>query len=252
MTPTQKPAVVPLDAARITVIDDTQEVVDVIREVLTEAGYAVTSLTKRTSANAIAATRPDLVILDLVLRHHGRTTGWDYLKMIRSHPDLRDVPVLLCSADIRGLRERQNEVEADPHVAAMTKPFSVDQLEAAVSALVALTAAPRWDDDVDVVLVADADAQLQDASHAALELLGLSLPELRRRRVADIVANDPEWSESEWKRYRRVRQWEGPVALRRPDGTTMSAIATAEILGTEPHELHISTLRLLEPSASTR
>ena len=249
-TPPEEPPVVPADAARITLIDDTQEVVDVMREVLTEAGYAVSSISRRTDADAIAATRPNLVILDLLLRGHGKTSGWDYLRMIRSHADLAELPVLLCSADVVTLRERRGDVDADRHMAAMAKPFSVEQLEGAVAKLLTLTTAPRWNDDVDVVLVADGEAHLRDASQAALELLGLSLPELRRRRVPDIVAADPEWSLEQWERYRQDRQWEGHVALRRSDGTTMSAIATAEIRGNPPHELHISTLRPLAPTGA--
>lgn len=231
-------------AARITIIDDSAEVAEVVAEVLELAGYVVTRFGEPVPASLVGDTDPDLIVLDLWFPNKPLPFGWHYLKQLRAHGALRAVPVLICSADVPAIRARKQEVDADPRLGALTKPFRIDQLEAAVSELVDLVKAPHWDDAMDLVLVADASSRLVDASPMALMTLGLSLADLRDRTVADIVAADPQWTATEWARYRESRAWEGPVVLRQADGQQLPANARAEILGREPSEWHVSVLTL--------
>lgn len=141
------------------------------------------------------------------------------------------------------------EVDRDPTLGALTKPFSIAKLEDSVSGLLRLAPTPRWDEN-DLVLVADASSRFVDASEAILRALDLSRAELRRRSVADIVAYDSEWTEAEWARYREHGSSEGQVDLRRRDGTRLPALARAEIIGREPRRWHVSRLTLGGPQAN--
>jgi DNA-binding response OmpR family regulator len=45
------------------------------------------------------------------------------------------VPIILCSADVLALREREDELAAIAGVHVLTKPFSLHELEAAMNRL---------------------------------------------------------------------------------------------------------------------
>ncbi len=122
---------------RIVVVNDSPEFLDTVREILADAGYEVTAHHgDDLTADAIAALRPDLVILDLVLRRRSLrdqlAAGWDLLVLIRAHPQLSQVPIIVCSADTRQLRQRERELEKIAGTFVLPKPFSIDQLEAVV------------------------------------------------------------------------------------------------------------------------
>lgn len=122
---------------RIVVVNDSPEFLDTVREILANAGYEVTTHHgDDLTADAIAALRPDLVILDLVLRRRSLRDrlagGWDLLVLIRSHPQLSEVPIVVCSADTRQLRQRERQLEKIAATFVLPKPFSIDQLEAVV------------------------------------------------------------------------------------------------------------------------
>ena len=234
---------------RITLVDDHREFRDLLTELLTEGGYDVTALSgEETPVEEIVATRPDLLILDLNFPGGPeQVSGWDYLKLLRSHGDFGWTPVLICSGDLVALRERSSELARDTQLAVVTKPFGLDELEQLVGDLVNARRVPVWDDERELVLVADASAHLVDASKAALRTLGVTLEELRRRQVSDIVARSSDWTEAEWQRYLEARLWEGPVSLRRADGAQLEAIATAEVWNGGGSDWHISRLRLTTP-----
>jgi PAS domain S-box-containing protein len=231
---------------RVAVIDDSADVRDVLAEVLGDGGYEVVAFAGDGPVLAdLVEARPDLVVLDLLLPGpEPETSGWDILRGIRAHPSLRAVPILICSGDIRALRTRAHDVEADPLTAQLEKPFSLDALEAAVAKLVDGRSAPSWDDERDLVLIADARSRLVDASPAALELLGLSREHVRRLGVADIVAHSRPWTDREWRRYLEQGRWQGPVLLRRQDGAEIPALAQAEIIRASAATWHISRLEV--------
>jgi CheY-like chemotaxis protein len=230
-------------SARVTIIDDSAEVADVIAEILEDAGHVVTRLPEPVSPRRVADTEPDLIVLDLLFPEHSASFGWKYMRTLHSSPRLLGVSILLCSGDTPTLRARQGEVDRDPTLEALAKPFSIEQMEDSVSRLLNLAPTPRWD-EADLVLVADESSRFVDASEPILRALHLSRAELRRRSVADIVAYDSEWTEAEWARYREHGTWEGQVDLRRRDGTRLPALARAEIVGREPRRWHVARLTL--------
>jgi len=118
---------------RIVVINDSADFLDTVTEVLGEAGHRVSGHGgDQLTADDIAAMAPDLVILDLVLRHRELAAGWDLLVLIRSHPDLATVPLIVCSGDVAQLRKRETELATIANTHVLPKPFTLDRLEAVV------------------------------------------------------------------------------------------------------------------------
>lgn len=232
---------------RIAIVDDSPAVVELLREVLEDVGYDVVAFSGEGSSllSDLAAASPDAIILDLLFPGRGsQLNGWDYQRLMRSHEALRMVPILLCSADVAEMRARREEIERDPLLAAVEKPFSLDVLEDAVARLIRARAVPGWDDERDLVLVADHDARLVHASAAMLAILGLDRQDLEARRVADIVAEGPAWTDREWQRYLTEGAWEGPVALRTRSGKVLPAIARANIIQGPHSTWHISRMQV--------
>lgn len=79
----------------IFVTDDDQTYVELIKELLTEAGYArVVWHVGNNAFQRIRDEQPDLVLLDINLLNPGR--GWTTLDAMRLHPRLRLGSLLLC------------------------------------------------------------------------------------------------------------------------------------------------------------
>jgi CheY-like chemotaxis protein len=116
---------------RITVIDDSPEFLEVIGELLTGAGYAVNAFDGRQlSIETLLRTRPDLVLLDLrLLPGSAQLTGWDFLLLLRAHRELRQVPIIVCSADLAQIREREPELRQIALTWVLPKPFDLQELE---------------------------------------------------------------------------------------------------------------------------
>ena len=234
-----------MTAPRIVVVDDDHEMLDLFAEILEAGGHHVIGFTgSGTSIEDIAEARPDLLVLDALLPGGPeQLSGWDYLRLARAHHGLRHIPILVCSADVVLLRERREEIERQG-AGTLEKPFRLDELERIVAQLLASDAVPTWDDETDLVLVADGEAHLVDASSAILRLLKLSLGELRRYSVSDIVAHGRRWTEREWARYLADRAWTGPVTLKAADATEVPARAEARIIEAARSTWHISRLQL--------
>ncbi len=239
-------------SARITLVEGHVDLRSVVTEILQLAGYEVTALSgDGLEASAIAETRPDVIVLDLGLQGGGRDPeGWQWLAPVRSDPLLQQVPLLICSADLQALRGEAEAIESDALLAALEIPFGIEDLEQAVARLLERRPAPLWGDG-DLVLVADEESRLLDASRAALRLLGLEAQELRSLRVADIVAHAVEWTEATWNRYLADGRWNGDVMLRAADGSHFTASAEAEILQRDGRLWHISRLLLRDAGAAS-
>ena len=120
---------------RISVINDNPEFLELMSAILDDdAGYAVTLLTgDATAVDDIAASSPDLIIVDLLL---GGASGWDIVALSRADERLADVPIIICSADVVALRDRQAELEHIGNVHVLAKPFGIDQVTALVEQLI--------------------------------------------------------------------------------------------------------------------
>ncbi len=79
----------------VLVIDDNPDTLQLMRRYLAGSRYSFTGTTDARQAVALAReVRPRLVVLDVMLPH---IDGWELLGRLREHPDLRGVPVVVCS-----------------------------------------------------------------------------------------------------------------------------------------------------------
>ena len=125
----------PATQPRITVINDNPEFLALMSAILDEdAGYEVTTLTGDTTTIAeIADSRPDLIIVDLLL---GGASGWELVALARSDERLAGVPIIICSADVMALRDREAELQRIGQVHVLAKPFGIDEVTDLVQQLI--------------------------------------------------------------------------------------------------------------------
>ena len=114
--------------AAVVIIEDDQRIRELMARVLAEKGYEVHgAATALDGLQSIVASSPDVVVLDMGLPD---LDGSELLKMIRA---VTDVPVVVATA--RGEDRdviRTLDAGADDYI---VKPFSVEQLEARVRAV---------------------------------------------------------------------------------------------------------------------
>ena len=129
--------------ARVTVVNDNPDFLDLVHDILEDDRYETITIdgNRPDALDAIRASRPDLLMIDLRMGSDG-LHGWGIAQQVRAGPEFDGLPVLICSADAPALRELEVDLEADQHVASLVKPFSIDDLIAAIDGLLA-EAAPR-------------------------------------------------------------------------------------------------------------
>jgi DNA-binding response OmpR family regulator len=121
---------------RVTVVNDSPEFLELMADVLHDASYPATVIDgDRDNALAlIEAAEPEILIIDLRLGSEG-LHGLDIVRWARQHPQLSQVPTIVCSADRYGVEQVRDELDAMSGVTVLMKPFSVDELYAALRAL---------------------------------------------------------------------------------------------------------------------
>lgn len=128
---------------RIAVVDDSPEFLSLLGDVLGDRYEVTPHAVLRTIAD-LARSEPDLLILDLHSGGpEGGLTGWEILALARSHATLRDVPAVVCSADLAALRQDRIRLVAYGSVQLIAKPFDVTAFEQTVDRMIRLAAAPR-------------------------------------------------------------------------------------------------------------
>ena len=113
-------------AKRIMVIDDSKEILDLIEMILTEEGYD-TALYSFGIHDLIEVKRisPDLIILDyLIGQEEG---GWNLLQQLKLDRDTAGIPVIICSAAAKQLREMDSWLD-EKGVGVVYKPFDINDL----------------------------------------------------------------------------------------------------------------------------
>jgi DNA-binding response OmpR family regulator len=114
-------------AARILVVNDTQEILELFRMLLEEQeGYdVVLSGFPIQQIKDIEHIKPDLIILDLVLGDE--QTGMQMLQMLKMQRSTSAIPVLVCTAALKIVQEQEGYlVSQGVHV--VYKPFDIDDL----------------------------------------------------------------------------------------------------------------------------
>ncbi|GAC1565939.1 MAG: hypothetical protein NVS3B14_05440 [Ktedonobacteraceae bacterium] len=113
-------------AARILVVNDTQEILELFRTLLEEEGYEVIlSGFPIQMLSEIEAINPDLIILDLVFGDE--KTGLQILQMLKMKRSTATIPVIICTAALHLVREQEGYlVSQGVHV--IFKPFDIEHL----------------------------------------------------------------------------------------------------------------------------
>jgi DNA-binding response OmpR family regulator len=108
----------------ILVVDDESNVVDLISLNLIEAGYEVmTAFTGRAALEKVAARRPDLILLDLMLPD---IDGFSVCEILRSAEATASIPIVITSAwRSSGSRRLGRELGVFYY---LTKPFLTEEL----------------------------------------------------------------------------------------------------------------------------
>lgn len=115
----------------IVVVNDTQEILDLFRDILEEEGYRVSLYSYAFKDIAdIAALQPDLVILDFVIG--GEAHGWQLLQKMKMTRQTKDIPVIVCTAALQLVRELEGHLKTK-NVGVVLKPFDIDELLDAVT-----------------------------------------------------------------------------------------------------------------------
>ncbi len=117
----------------ILVVNDTQEILDLFRDILEEEGYRV-SLSTFTfrDLDDIVALQPDLIILDFMIG--GEDYGWQLLQKTKMNRTTAKIPIIVCTAALQLARELEGHLK-EKGVGIVLKPFDIDDLLREVNAV---------------------------------------------------------------------------------------------------------------------
>jgi DNA-binding response OmpR family regulator len=125
------------EAPLVLVADDEDDIRSLVSFRLKRAGYDVITAADGEEALVLATTRlPDLVVLDMMMP---KATGLEVMRSMREQSATKDIPIILLTARAQEADvARGFDAGADDYV---KKPFSPQDLQARVQALLERTAA---------------------------------------------------------------------------------------------------------------
>ena len=115
----------------ILVVDDTEEVLELFRDIITSLGHRATTTTFAPEDLAkVIEISPDLAILDIQM---GGDTGpgWVLLQKMKMSRETEAIPIIVCSAATNEVREQEVWLTSKG-ITTVLKPFSVEDLEVAI------------------------------------------------------------------------------------------------------------------------
>jgi CheY-like chemotaxis protein len=128
----------PSAARHVLVVNDTEEIIELMRDVVEGLGHRVTATTYAPEDLAkVVEIGPDLAILDLRMGGNDNAAGWDLLQKMKLSRQTEHIPVIVCTAATDQVREQEGWL-ASKGVKIVLKPFSVDDLELAINKAFAL------------------------------------------------------------------------------------------------------------------
>jgi DNA-binding response OmpR family regulator len=117
-------------APHIMIINDTIEILELFREILTEEGYEVSLYSYSIQdMDEVERLRPDLIILDYIIG--GEAVGWQTLQKLKMKRSTARIPVLICTAAVNAVHEMEGYLKSK-NVEIVLKPFDIDELLEAV------------------------------------------------------------------------------------------------------------------------
>jgi DNA-binding response OmpR family regulator len=121
-------------AQRILDINDTQEILELFQEILTEEGYEVVVYSYAIhDMEEIERQKPDVIIVDYIFGTE--KLGWQLLQKLKMTRATAHIPVIVCTAAVREVRDIEGFL-LDKGVTLLPKPFDVDDPLLAIKAAV--------------------------------------------------------------------------------------------------------------------
>jgi DNA-binding response OmpR family regulator len=112
--------------AHIVVVNDTQEILDLFKDILEEEGYRVSLYSYAfKDTEDIRKLDPDLVIIDFIIG--GEATGWAMLQKMKMMRETAEIPIIACTAAINLVKELEGHLTAKD-IRIILKPFDIDEL----------------------------------------------------------------------------------------------------------------------------
>lgn len=114
----------------IMVINDAQEILELFEQLFIEEGYRVSLHSYQVrDLETVKRTKPDLLIVDQMLGDEA--PGWKLIQKVKMNRSTAHIPIIVCSAEIRVLKELEGHLKAK-NIGVVVKPFDVDDLLSAV------------------------------------------------------------------------------------------------------------------------
>jgi len=113
------------DSKRVVCIEDEPEMIDLVRLILGRKGFNVIGANGGIEGlETVRRTRPDLVLLDLMMPD---MDGWEVYQQIKADPALRDIPVVVVTAKAQSIDKvlGLHIAKVDDYI---TKPFGPQEL----------------------------------------------------------------------------------------------------------------------------
>jgi CheY-like chemotaxis protein len=113
---------VPFESRDVLVVEDEPYLCDLVADVLEVEGHRARKASNGVDAlSRVAEQKPQLILLDLMMPV---MDGWEFLAVLRSNPEWKDIPIVIITA-VYDVARTQRETGAK---AVITKPFDIDQL----------------------------------------------------------------------------------------------------------------------------
>lgn len=124
------------DAKHVLVVDDTEEIIELFRDIVEGMGLRISATTfAPEDLEAVKKIGPDLVIMDLLIG--GETAGWQLLQKMKMSRETDAIPVIVCTAAIGSIREQEGWLTSKG-VKIVLKPFNIEDIELAIRKALAL------------------------------------------------------------------------------------------------------------------
>ncbi len=116
--------------SRIMVINDTQEILELFQDLLTDEGYEVVLYSYGIKdLDDVERVKPDLIILDHIIG--GEAVGWQMLQKLKMKRSTAKIPIIVCTAAVNAVSEMEGYLKAK-NIGVVLKPFDIDDLLIAV------------------------------------------------------------------------------------------------------------------------
>jgi len=110
----------------ILIIDDTQDVIELLKEYLSDGGYKIYTATNGEDGLKLAhSIRPSLITLDIMMPN---MNGWEILKRLKTSTQTSDIPVVMIS----NISDKNKSIKLGA-IDSIVKPFSKDDIKSIVS-----------------------------------------------------------------------------------------------------------------------